>query len=81
LATGVPIFIIPAYWIYFQETPMMSDFMGLDINFQILIFVITALILSGLGLITYKLSTHFLYSKLITRIEEIINDMEELMKI
>lgn len=81
LAIGVPIFIIPAYCMYFKETPMMSNFKGLDISLQILIFVIIALFLSGIGLISYKLSTHLLYGKLITRIEEIIKDMEELMKI
>lgn len=81
LAIGVPIFIIPAYCMYFKETPMMSNFKGLDISLQILIFVIIALLLSGIGLISYKLSTHLLYGKLITRIEEIIKDMEELMKI
>ncbi|CAM4058468.1 hypothetical protein [Gillisia limnaea] len=81
LAIGVPIFIIPAYWIYFQETPMMSGFMGLEIYIQILIVTAIAILLSGLGVLSYKLSTHLVYGKLITRIEEIINDMEELMKI
>ena len=81
LAIGPPILIIPAYWMYFQGTPVMSGFMGLEIYIQILIVAAIAILLSGLGVLSYKLSTHLVYDKLITRIEEIINDMEELMKI
>ncbi len=81
LAIGPPILIIPAYWMYFQGTPVMSGFMGLEIYIQILIVAAIAILLSGLGVLSYKLSTHLVYGKLITRIEEIINDMEELMKI
>jgi hypothetical protein len=81
LAIGPPILIIPAYWMYFQGTPVMSGFMGLEIYIQILLVAAIAILLSGLGVLSYKLSTHFLYGKLITRIEEIINDMEELEKI
>jgi len=81
LAIGLPILIIPAYWLYFQGTPLMSGFMGLDMSFQILIVVAIAIVLSGLGMLSYKLSTHLVYGKLITRIEEIIHDMEELEKL
>ncbi|WP_026837449.1 hypothetical protein [Gillisia sp. JM1] len=81
LAIGPPILIIPAYWIYFQGTPVMSNFMGLDIYFQILLVAAIAILLSGLGMLSYKLSTHLVYGKLISRIEEIINDMEELEKL
>ncbi|CAM4211013.1 hypothetical protein [Gillisia hiemivivida] len=81
LAIGPTVFIIPAYWMYFQGTPVMSGFMGLDIYFQILIIGVTAVLLSGLGVLSYKLSTHLFYGKLITRIEEIINDMQELEKL
>lgn len=81
LAIGPPILIIPAYWMYFQGTPVMSGFMGLEIYIQILLVAAIAILLSGLGVLSYKLSTHLVYGKLITRIEEIINDMEELMKI
>ena len=81
LAIGLPILIIPAYWMYFQRTPMMSAFIGLDILFQIFVVLVISILLSGLGVLSYKLSTHLVYGKLITRIEEIINDMEELDKL
>ncbi len=80
LAIGPPILIIPAYWMYFQGTSVMSGFKGLDIYSQILIIVVTAILLSGIGIFSYKLSTHVLYGKLIMRIEEIIKDMEDLQK-
>jgi hypothetical protein len=81
LAIGPPILIIPAYWMYFQGTPVMSGFMGLETYIQILIVAAIAILLSGVGVLSYKLSTHLVYGKLITRIEEIIDDMEELEKI
>ncbi|CAL65166.1 hypothetical protein [Christiangramia forsetii] len=77
---GLPVITIPGYWMYFWGTPVMSDFMSLDLIFQILIVLATAVILSGLGVLCYKLSTQLLYAKSITRLEEIINDMEALMK-
>jgi len=80
LAIGLPVIILPGYWMYFQGTPVMSDFMKLDPFIQILIILITALALSGLGVLSYKLSTQILYGKLMTRLEEILNDMEALMK-
>jgi len=81
LGIGLPILIIPAYWMYFQGTPMMSAFIGLDILIQIFIVLVVSILLSGLGMLSYKLSTHLVYGKLITRIEEIIHDMEELDKL
>lgn len=81
LGIGLPLFVITAYWMYFQGTPIMISFMELDIYLQIFITAGITIILSGLGVLGYKLSTHLVYGKLLTRIEEIINDMEELMKI
>jgi len=80
LGLGLPLVIIPGYWMYFQGTPLMSGFIGLDIVVQILVVVTAFLILSGLGVISYKLSTQLLYGKLITRLEEIIHDMEALVE-
>jgi len=80
LAIGFPIIIIPCYWMYFQETPIMTNFMSLDLILQILVVAALALVLSGLGVASYRLSTQLLYAKLITRLEEIIKDMEALMK-
>jgi len=80
LSIGLPVIIIPGYWMYFQGTPIMTDFMSLDLIFQIITIVVTAVLLSGLGVIGYKLSVQLLYAKSITRLEEIIKDMEALMK-
>ena len=80
LAIGLPLLVIPCYWIFFRETPIMSDFKSLDLSIQVMILAVISLILSGLGVMSYRLSTHFLYAKLITGLESIISDMEELMK-
>ena len=79
LGLGLPILILPGYFLYFQGTPVMSLFNGLDLHFQIMLVAILSLVLSGLGVFSYRLSTHLLYSKLISKLEEIISDMEELV--
>lgn len=81
LAIGLPIVIIPAYWMFFSNTPLLTSFMDFNIALQFIIVAIIAVVLGGLGVFSYKLSTRLVYGKLITRIEEIINDMEELSKI
>lgn len=80
LAIGLPILIIPGYWMYFQGTAIMAGFNSLDVYIQVLLLGITAIILSGLGVFCYRLSTHIVYGKLIARLKEVINDMETLMK-
>ena len=80
LGIGLPVVIIPGYWMYFQGTSIMSGFMSLDLIFQIIISMVTAVLLSALGVVGYKLSVQVLYAKSITRLEEIIHDMELLMK-
>lgn len=80
LGIGLPLAVIPGYWLFFQETPVMDSFQSLDMSIQGMILAATAVILSGIGVLSYRLSIHFLYGKLMTRLEVIISDMEEFMK-
>lgn len=79
LGVGLPLLILPGYFLYFQGTPVRSLFDGLMLHYQIILVFIISIILSALGIFSYKLSTHLIYSKMLTRLEEVINDMEELM--
>lgn len=81
LAIGLPVVIIPAYWMFFRDTPLLASFKEINTFLQVIIIATMGLLLSGLGVLSFKLSTQFVYGKLITRIEKIINDMEELTKI
>lgn len=80
LGIGLPLLVIPGYWMFFRGTPVMSGFKSLDVSIQIVILVAISVVLSGLGVGSYKLSNHMLYAKLKTRLGDIISDMEELMK-
>ncbi|TBW30156.1 hypothetical protein [Gramella sp. KN1008] len=78
LGIGLPILILPACWMYFKDTPIWISFLEFEVSVQLLILVLAAISLSGLGILSYRLSTHILYSSLFTRLKGIISDMEDL---
>jgi len=80
LGIGLPLLIVPAYLMYFEGTPLMTDFKSLNLMMQLVIVLGVSLMLSGMGILSYRLSTHIIYAKLMTRLEDIISDMQELMK-
>ncbi|MCB7482388.1 hypothetical protein [Christiangramia sediminis] len=80
LGIGLPLLIVPAYLMYFEGTPLMIDFTSLNLMMQLVIVLGVSLMLSGMGILSYRLSTHIIYAKLMTRLEDIISDMQELMK-
>lgn len=78
LGIGLPLLILPAYWMYFKDSAVISAFLEFDGFLQLVILIIVALLMSGLGILSYRLSFHILYSKLFYRLKGIIQDMEEL---
>lgn len=80
LGIGLPIAIIPAYWIFFDGTKVMTNFKELALGIEILIVVGMTVVLSLLGVLSYRLSTRIMYARLLERLESTIEDMEELMK-
>lgn len=80
LGIGLPLLIVPGYWMYFEGTPVMADFKSLNISIQLGIILIVSILLSALGILSYRLSTQLLYGKLLSRLEGIIEDMRDLMK-
>lgn len=80
LGIGLPILVIPAYLMFFSGAPAMAAFKDLDLVVQITGILVVALVLSGMGILSYRLSTHLIYTKLLTRLDDIIADMEELMQ-
>ncbi|SHG13059.1 hypothetical protein SAMN05444483_10563 [Salegentibacter echinorum] len=80
LGIGLPIAIIPAYWIFFDGTKVMTNFKELALGIEILIVVGMTLVLLLLGVLSYRLSTRMMYARLLERLESTIEDMEELMK-
>lgn len=80
LGIGLPVLILPGYYLYFRGTTVLSTFDGMMLQYQILVVAILSIVLSAIGVLSYRISTHLIYSKLLTRLEEIIKDLEELMK-
>ena len=80
LAFGLPIAIIPGYWLFFRKTDLFQQLI-LKIETPYLILIVTglALLISFLGVLIYKLSTAIVYGNLIKKLDEIIDDMETLI--
>jgi len=79
LGFGLPLAVIPIYWLFFKETRAYQKLIAETPFFFIILFVIgIAILLSILGVLIYKLSTKIIYGNFITRLDEIIADIEEL---
>lgn len=80
MGVGFPLTTIPAYWIFFRDTKVMTRFTQLGLAEEIFIVLGLALVFSILGIFGFRLSTTIIYGKLLDRLENTIEDMEELMK-
>ncbi len=80
MGIGFPLVVITAYWMFFQDTEVMSSFKQLNLVLEILLISGLALVLSALGILCYRLSTKIVYGELLARLENILDDMEHLMK-
>ena len=76
LAFGLPLVIIPGYWMYFQGTDVTNYLVSLAPIKQVLLVAMLTMLLSGLGVLSYKLSTRLVYGRLLHRLENMIDDME-----
>jgi len=80
MGLGFPLVAIPAYWMFFQDTKIMDSFKQLDLVVEILIISGLAVVLSVLGILLYRLCTKIVYGNLLSSLENILEDMEDLMK-
>ncbi|MDT0675066.1 hypothetical protein [Autumnicola musiva] len=80
MGVGFPLVTIPAYWMFFRGSKLMTGFKQLPLSEEILIFSGVAALLSVLGVLAYRISTKIIYGSLLAKLESTIEDMEELMK-
>lgn len=80
IGVGLPLVTIPAYWMFFQDTKMLTKFNQLDLTLEILFILGLAVFLSMLGILCYRLTTKIVYGRLLAKLETTIEDMEDLMK-
>lgn len=71
---------IPAYWMFFQDTKVMTSFKQLDLFLGILFISGLAVVLSALGILCYRFFTKIVYGELPAGLEKILGDMKDLMK-
>lgn len=76
---GFPMVIIPAYWVFFQDTKVMLKLEQMDSILAIMLVVGLVLLFSIVAISGYKLSNKIVYGNLLERLESTIEDMEELM--
>jgi len=79
LGFGVPLVIIPAYWLYFRDKAVYEKIITEIGTLNLILFILClALVLAAMGIIAYRLTTKIVYGKLIKKIDELITDMEEI---
>lgn len=81
LALGLPIAVIPSYWLFFRKTELFQQLiLKTETLYLILIVIGLTLLISLIGVLIYKFSTAIVYGNLIKKLDEIIGDMEALRK-
>ena len=80
IGLGLPLVAIPAYWLFFQGSKMLTKIRELDLALEILFIFGLAVFLSMLGIVCYRLTTKIVYGRLLAKLESTIENMEELMK-
>jgi uncharacterized membrane protein (Fun14 family) len=78
LGLGVPVAGITGYILFFWNSPILNDFLQLKMIYIIGILLGLSIILSALGILAYRLSLSLIYGKFIQRLEDMIEDMNEL---
>lgn len=80
IGLGLPLVILPAYWMFFQDTKILEKFNTLHLGMEILIVVGLALVLSAIGILSYRLTTQVVYGSLLEKLENTLEDMKALME-
>ncbi len=80
LGFGLPIAALIGYALFFWNTSLLNDFLKLNAMYIIGILLVLSLVLSALGIMSYRLSVKLIYGRFIQKLEEMIADMEELRK-
>ncbi len=80
IALGFPLAGLMGYWLYFRNTPIFSDLIKQDFWMVTGIILAIAVGLSLIGLLSYKITSELVYGKYIRKLDDIIHDMQELVK-
>jgi hypothetical protein len=82
LGFGLPTAVIPAYWLFFRNTEIYIDIMSKTTSLQFVYGIVGfALIISLIGILIYRLTTKLMYGNQLQRLNDLINDIEELRSV
>lgn len=80
LGIGLPLAGLIGFSLFFWDSPALQEFLQLK-AFQITgILLALSLVLSGIGILSYRLSLSLIYGSFVQKLEEMISDMKELQK-
>ncbi|MFY0626915.1 MAG: hypothetical protein JXR07_11505 [Reichenbachiella sp.] len=75
-----PFFIIPIYWVIFRKQEWVEKLMDKPYLELVLYSLGTVLFISAAGALAYRLMVKLVYGRMCNRLNDLINDMEELRK-
>lgn len=80
LGLGLPFVGSIGYFLFFWKSPVLKDFLQLELIYIIGILLGLAILLSIVGVAAYRLSLKITYGRFIRKLEEMITDMNELRR-
>ena len=80
LGFGLPISGMIGYALFFWNSPLLEAFLQLELVYIVGILLGFSVVLSALGILAYRISLNLIYGKFIRKLEDMIEDMNELRK-
>lgn len=77
---GFPLVAIPAFWMFFQDTKVMVKLQQMEVISATILVAGLALFFAAAAISGYRLSIKIVYGSLLSKLENTLEDMNELMK-
>lgn len=79
LGFGLPLVILPGYWLYFRTSKSYTDFIN-EFSSLYILFIILLLvgIISLVGIAIYKVANNTLYGKHLSELDMVISDLKDI---
>ncbi len=82
LGIGLPIAILPSYFLFFRNKDIFTNFVDKTSTLQILLILIgLASVISILGILIYRRTNKIIYGSYLSKLDDIISDMESIKQI
>lgn len=78
LGFGLPVVVLPGYWLFFRNTEMYQEFISETEMFIVLVILLLTIVISVMGIFIYWITTKMIYGNLLKKLDGILKDMEAL---